>query len=89
MIDTRNRILLSLHLVSKEDDEELNEKDRAYFNAYLLANGGISLVNPEKLTEGVFRKLEPLFPLSVPPSFPRMSFCLNNWFPISLDTKLD
>ena len=69
MIDTRNRILLSLHLVSKEDDEELNEKDRAYFNAYLLANGGISLVNPEKLTEGVFRKLEPLFPLSVPPSF--------------------
>ena len=64
------KILIARHYLMEEPLTNENDKVRtAYLNAYLLANFGIIVDQPQKLTEGLVSQIADVFKLNVPKSF--------------------
>ena len=69
-METKNKILLDKHLILS-NDYQINEdkKQNAYYNAFLLINFGIEILNPEYVDEQVMVLIDELFHLNVPAPF--------------------
>lgn len=62
-------ILIQRHYVFEGKKEELSEKEKAYYNAFLFANFGITLDKPELVNRYIIQTIQAAYLLKVPSSF--------------------